>query len=62
VSTHRSHEAVSKRPTDKTSEIDAFTLYVRDVESRARLSREEEQRVAEEIAEMGRFVERVLAS
>lgn len=47
---------MSKRPMDKTTDTDALTLYSRDVESRTRLSREEEQKVAEEIAENRREI------
>lgn len=49
MSTQRSREHVSKRSIDRQADIDALTLYIRDVETRARLSRDEEQKVAEAI-------------
>jgi RNA polymerase sigma factor (sigma-70 family) len=56
MSTHDINEEPSDRDVDAAAELDALSLYVREVETRSRITREEETRIAEEIVECRRDI------
>lgn len=56
MSTHEINEEPTDRDVDAAAEHDAFSLYVREVETRSRMTRDEETRIAEEIAECRRDI------